>query len=66
MALRGPLFVPRVKFILTLATGLFAVAYAVDYLSLRIQMRHPKTANPLETVTAPRILVLAEKDGRYS
>lgn len=41
-----------------------AIVYAVDFVSFHIRMIHPKPADPLETVTATRVLAIDEKGGK--
>ena len=41
-----------------------AVVYAADFLSFHVRMNHPKPGNPLETVTALRILAIEQKGGK--
>ena len=43
-----------------------ALAYAGDYLLVRLRMLYPKTNDPFETLTAPRILAVPEKGNRTS
>ncbi len=41
-----------------------AILYVGDYLSVRLRMIHPKPADPLESLTAPRVLAIQEKNGK--
>jgi hypothetical protein len=41
-----------------------ATAYVGDYISVRVRMNHPKPNDPLETVTALRILAIGEKGNK--
>lgn len=40
------------------------IVYIVDYASFRIRMIHPKPTDPLETITATRVLAIDEKGGK--
>ncbi|MGB9464039.1 MAG: hypothetical protein WBR10_02905 [Candidatus Acidiferrum sp.] len=40
------------------------LVYVSDFASVRVRMRHPKPNNPFETVTALRILAIAQKGGK--
>jgi hypothetical protein len=53
-----------IKYTLAAMVALFAAVYAVDYASVRVRMLHPKPDDPLETVTAPRILAIGEKGNK--
>jgi hypothetical protein len=44
----------------------FVVLYLGDYVSFRVRMRHPKPTDPLETLKAPRVLAIPEKNGKVS
>ena len=41
-----------------------ALVYAGDYLYIRVRMRHPKPADPFESITAPRLLAISEKGNK--
>jgi hypothetical protein len=43
---------------------LLAFAYIFDYLSVRYRMRAPKTGDPFDTVTYPRVLAIPQKGNR--
>jgi hypothetical protein len=45
---------------------MIALIYAGDYIYLRIRMIHPKPTDPFESITAPRILAIEEKNNRVS
>ena len=64
MPLTRALVIHIAKYTLTSAVALFLAIYAIDYLSVRIRMRHPKPDDPLETVTALRILAISEKGNK--
>lgn len=64
MPLTRALAVRIIKYTLTSALILASVIYVIDYASLRIRMTHPKPADPLETVTALRLLAIDEKGGK--
>lgn len=53
-----------VKRILIAALAALAIVYAGDFVSVRVRMLQPKPDNPFETVTALRILAIAEKNGK--
>ena len=55
-----------VKRDLVLLIAAIALTYAGDYLSFRVRLIHPKPADPLESLTAPRILAIPEKGGKTS
>ena len=44
--------------------AVLVVLYVGDYLYLRIRMRHPKPADPFETLKSLRILAIPEKNGK--
>lgn len=44
----------------------FVVVYFGDYLWFRVRMIHPKPGNPLESLTALRVLAIPEKGGTTS
>jgi hypothetical protein len=46
------------------AVVLAVVAYLMDFGYFHIRMIHPKTADPLETFTAPRLLAIGEKGNK--
>lgn len=52
------------KYTLVFVVAAFAVVYAIDYTSVRIRMRHPKPDDPLETITALRLLAIGEKGNK--
>jgi hypothetical protein len=52
------------KRILLAAVSILLLIYAGDYLSVRVRMIHPKPADPLESITTPRILAIPEKNGK--
>lgn len=43
---------------------LVAAAYVGDSISVRVRMAHPKPDDPLETITALRILAIGEKGNK--
>lgn len=43
---------------------LLVLVYVVDFLSVRLRMRHPRPNDPFETVTALRILAIGEKGNK--
>jgi hypothetical protein len=49
-------------FFATLAT--LALAYAGDYLYLRVRMLHTKPADPFESIKTLRVLAIPEKNGK--
>lgn len=53
-----------VKYCVTSVVALAAIVFGTDYMSVRIRMRHPKPNDPLETVTALRILAIDEKGNK--
>ncbi|HEX2663141.1 MAG TPA: hypothetical protein VHM93_09950 [Candidatus Acidoferrum sp.] len=55
-----------VKRAMVLLIAAIALTYAGDYLSFRVRLIHPKPADPLESLTAPRILAIPEKGGKTS
>ena len=46
------------------AISALAILYVGDYLSVRFRMIHPKPADPFESLTAPRVLAIQEKNGK--
>jgi hypothetical protein len=40
--------------------------YVGDYLSVHLRMLHPKSSDPFESLTAPRVLAIPEKGGKTS
>jgi len=46
------------------AAGCAVLAYATDYLYVRIRMIHPKPADPFESIKALRVLAIPEKNGK--
>ena len=52
------------KRILIAALLASSIVYAADFVSFRARMLHPKPDNPLETVTALRILAIEQKGGK--
>ena len=52
------------KYTVTSVIALGAIVFVMDYLSVRIRMRHPKPNDPFETVTALRILAIDEKGNK--
>ncbi len=46
------------------AISVLAILYVGDYLSVRLRMIHPKPADPFESLTAPRVLAIQEKNGK--
>jgi len=59
---------PRVvaKRMLIAVLSAFAFAYCGDYLWFRVRLIHPKSNDPLESFTAPRVLAIPEKGGKTS
>lgn len=53
-----------VKRILIAAACAMLLAYAGDYVYFRWRMMRPKTSDPLETFTAPRLYAIAVKGGK--
>ncbi len=50
---------------IVIATALIlAVLYSGDYFFLRVRMSHPKPSVPFESITAPRILAIPEKNAK--
>jgi hypothetical protein len=45
---------------------ILAAAYCGDYLWFRARMIHPKPGDPLETLTAARVLAIPEKGNKTS
>ncbi|MGB8473848.1 MAG: hypothetical protein WCE61_07180 [Candidatus Acidiferrum sp.] len=41
-----------------------ALVYAGDFVYFRVRMMHPKADDPLETVTALRVLAIEQKGGK--
>jgi len=41
-----------------------ALAYAGDYIYLRVRMLHPTPTNPFETMTRTRVLAIPQKSGK--
>lgn len=41
-----------------------AIVYVVDFAVFRIRMIHPEPGDPLETITATRLLAIDEKGGK--
>ncbi|HYL64211.1 MAG TPA: hypothetical protein VE077_16475 [Candidatus Methylomirabilis sp.] len=64
MPLTRALAVRILKYTLTSALIFVGVVYLIDYASVRIRMLHPKPDDPLETVTALRILAIDEKGNK--
>lgn len=64
MPLTRALVVRIIKYTLTSTLILAGVVYVVDYASVRIRMANPKPDDPLETVTALRILAIDEKGNK--
>jgi hypothetical protein len=59
---------PRIlieRMVIGFALGL-ALAYACDYLYVRVRMLHPKPDDPFESITAPRLLAISEKGNKTS
>jgi hypothetical protein len=54
------------KTIVALLIAATALTYAGDYLWFRVRLIHPKPADPLESLTGPRILAIPEKGGKIS
>ena len=50
--------------ILLAAVSTLAFIYVGDYLSVRVRLMHPKSADPLESITTARILAIPEKNGK--
>jgi hypothetical protein len=53
------------RIVIGLALGV-ALVYTGDFLYVRIRMLHPKSTDPFETLTAPRILAIPEKGSKTS
>ena len=47
-----------------LVAGCAAIVYGADYLYFRFRMLRPKPADPLESITALRVLAIPEKNGK--
>jgi hypothetical protein len=45
---------------------IFVVVHFVDFLYFRVQMIHPIPGDPLETLTATRVLAIPEKGNKAS
>lgn len=56
--------VRTLKYTLIFAIALLALTYCADYLSVQIRMRRPKPDDPLEIVTALRLLAIDEKGNK--
>ena len=54
------------KRILSVALIILTAVYCGDYLWFRVRMLHPKPGNPLETLTAARVLAIPEKGNKTS
>jgi hypothetical protein len=54
------------KRIFIVVVAAFALVYAGDYIWFRIRMIHPKPGDPLETLTAARVLAIPEKGNKTS
>jgi hypothetical protein len=52
--------------ILIVAVAAFALVFGGDYLWFRVRMIHPKPGDPLETLTAARVLAIPEKGNKTS
>ena len=52
--------------ILVVVIAILALVYCGDYLWFRARMIHPKPADPLETLTAARVLAIPEKGNKTS
>src|SRR6266851_2768843 len=46
------------------AVSALAILYVGDCLSVRLRRIHPKPADPFESLTAPRVLAIQEKNGK--
>ncbi len=64
----GNVMIPRafVQRILLAVVAALGLCYVGDYLFLRVRMIRPKRADPLESLTATRILAIPEKNGKIS
>ena len=51
---------------LSVALIILTAVYCGDYLWFRARMLHPKPGNPLETLTAARVLAIPEKGNKTS
>lgn len=54
------------KRVLTGVILVLTVFYLGDYLWFRVRLRHPKPADPLESIKALRVLAIPEKGGKTS
>jgi hypothetical protein len=52
------------KRLILCAVGCLAIVYLSDYLYFRFRILHPKPADPLESLTALRVLAIPEKNGK--
>jgi hypothetical protein len=59
---------PRIlaKRVLVVVVAAFALVYCGDYLWFRARMIDPKLGDPLETLTAARVLAIPEKGNKTS
>jgi hypothetical protein len=55
-----------IKRILIVVVAAFVLVYGADYLWFRVRMIHPKPSDPLETLTAARVLAIPEKGNKTS
>jgi hypothetical protein len=66
MRLDRILLLKILKGVAAFAVTAMVVAYLADYAYFRARMIHPKSADPLETFTAARLLAIAEKGGKVA
>jgi len=52
------------KRLILCAAGCLAIVYISDYIYFRFRTLHPKPADPLESLTALRVLAIPEKSGK--
>jgi hypothetical protein len=57
---------PLIKRILIVVVAAVTLVYCGDYLWFRIRMVHPKPGDPLEILTAARVLAIPEKGNKTS
>jgi hypothetical protein len=52
------------KRLIPCVAGCVAIVYVTDHLYFRFRTLHPKPADPLESLTALRVLAIPEKNGK--
>jgi hypothetical protein len=53
-----------VKWVLIALVAMIAIVYVYDFAAVSLRMRHPTPTDPFETITAVRLLAIAEKGGK--